>query len=440
MSVSPSAGLHLDQAPPLGVPASFFLTAPCAVVAAGALLAVGGEGVLTTRWSLQTVALAHLGTLGLLGTAMLGALYQLVPVVAGVPVPAIRLARWVHGAWTLGVTGLIAGLLGPHPHVLHGGVFLLLASLLAFVVPVGIALARAPSRHESVAGMRVALGSLVLVAGLGLAMAHGFAGFPFPGPRPLWSQVHLGIGLMGWVGGMIAAVSWQVLPMFYLAAPFDPRGTRATRWAILAGVLLPMGVLAMEKAGLTGSGWGSAERLAALAALPAAVAVWALHPLGCRRSLAGRRRRRADASLGGWKAGLIVAPALLPLGAAGVLLADPRWGLLFGWLAIWGWAGAILHGMLTRVVPFLVWFHRFAPHLATRQPSMRDLFPDERVGWVLRLHSASVASGALAIILGGDVLPRFTGLLLVALGIVLLHALAATLLRRPVPLPSSRVP
>ena len=59
-------------------------------------------------------------------------------------------------------------------------------------------------------------------------MAHGFSGMGFPGSRVLWSQAHLCIALVGWVGGLIAAVSWQVLPMFYLA----PHAPGALQWGV----------------------------------------------------------------------------------------------------------------------------------------------------------------------------------------------------------------
>jgi hypothetical protein len=89
-------GLQLSQAPPLSIPASFFLTAPVALVAAGILLMTLGSLALTTAWALPTLMLTHLGTLGFLSAVMLGALYQMTPVVAGSPVPGIRAAHAVH--------------------------------------------------------------------------------------------------------------------------------------------------------------------------------------------------------------------------------------------------------------------------------------------------------------------------------------------------------
>jgi len=90
MSIGPGAGqdgLSLEQAPPLSIPTFFFLLAPLFLGLAGVLLALQGSEILTSGWNLQTLGLTHLLTLGFLGMIMMGALFQMTPVVAGAPVP-----------------------------------------------------------------------------------------------------------------------------------------------------------------------------------------------------------------------------------------------------------------------------------------------------------------------------------------------------------------
>jgi hypothetical protein len=140
-----TASLHLEQAPPLSIPLAFFLTAPFAVASAGAALFWSGSAALSSSWSPPTMAIAHLGTLGFLGMVMLGALYQMTPVVAGSPVPRVRTAHAVHGLLLLGIAGLVCGIArGAGAHVLAGVVALGFAFLL-FLGPVGVALVRAPA-------------------------------------------------------------------------------------------------------------------------------------------------------------------------------------------------------------------------------------------------------------------------------------------------------
>lgn len=421
-----SGGLRLDQAPPLSIPASFFLLAPVSVVAAGAWLILRGEVALSSPWHPAALVLSHLATLGLLCSVMLGALYQVVPVIAGAPVPAIRAAHAVWAMFSAGIVALLVGLGGgPRSFIVPGGAVLLLA-LLVFLLPVAWTLARRGARTPTVAGMGLALLSLATVLTLGLLQAWGHATFRFPGPRNWWVQVHLCAGLLGWVGALIASVSWQVVPMFYLAPDPGRREKLLTLVLLFLGVASPVAVL------LAGPEPANASRLLALCAAPAAIAAWLMHPVATLLRISSRMRRRPDASLAFWRAGLATALLLGPLAAVAVATSDPRWPILLVWLAAWGWAGMIVHGMLGRIVSFLVWFHRYSQLVGVREvPSMRDLLPERHVRASLALHLGSLVLGAAAIVLQDGVLARATGILLVATGASLALALLRALARRP---------
>jgi len=84
----------------------------------------------------------------------------------------------------------------------------------AFLLPLGWALMRAPTKDVTVRGIRLAVICLVVIIFIGLFMSMGFAAGEFSEHRLLWLQAHLTLALLGWVGGLIVAVSWQVIPMF----------------------------------------------------------------------------------------------------------------------------------------------------------------------------------------------------------------------------------
>ncbi len=417
------AGLRTDQAPPLSIPASFFLLAPVAMFAAGALLALHGRAVFESRWTPLAMAATHLGTLGFLGSIMLGALYQMIPVVAGAPVPAARLAHAVHAAFALGVASLVWGLGGGGAWPMLVAHSVLGGAVFAFLAPVAVALIRAPTRGETVTGMRLAAAGFASLATFGLLMALVRAGrFALPGDSIAWVSAHAALGGLVWVGGLITAVSWQVVPMFYLTPPIPRWSQRLTVVAVaIALVAAPAAVML-----------GAAPLAVALGALPAAVAVWVVHPIVIARALRRRKRRRVDGSARFWWAGLACAP-LAPLLAAGALLGDdPRWSVALGWTVVWGWAGMIAHGMLTRIVPFLVWFHRYSP-LVGREPvpSMRELLPDARIRVALALHAGAVVAGEAALLTRWWPLAHAAGALLAATAIALAANLIRTLRRRP---------
>ena len=117
---------------------------------------------------------------------------------------------------------------------------------------------------------------------------------------------------------------------------------------------------------------------------------------------------------------------------AAYLLESPRWDLVFGWLAIWGWAGMIVHGMLTRIIPFLVWLDRFASRVGEIPvPSVKKLLPDQRTRVGFALHLGTLVMGVVAIGGGWDWLSRLTGLALMATAAWIFRAMIHVLLVRP---------
>jgi hypothetical protein len=394
-----TAGLSLDQAPPLAVPAGFFIFAPLSLISAGILMAKAGSTLFTTGWMPATQALTHLGTLGLLGSCMLGALYQMCPVVAGVNVPATRLAHVVQLAWGIGIVALVAGLSGAASLPL--AIKSLSVALALFLGPIVWALARARA-GRTVTGMRLAVLALLGVAGLGLVLAARV-----PLDRMVVLRLHLVLGLGGWVGGLLSAVSWEVVPMFYLASTVGQRSRRLVVVLLAAGLLLPWWGLAV----------GSSD-LVALGAAPLVVAVWLVHPLLTLVSIRRRRRRRSDPSMRAWQSAMIAAMICGVLAWPAHAWSDPRAALLFGWVAIVGWAGLAVHGMLGRILPFLVWFHRFS-HRAGLEPvpSMKDLLPDWLLAGGLWLHGTVLLVGCTAVLSGSDLLARLTGTTLILTGL-----------------------
>ena len=415
-----SPRLSIDQAPPQSVPLGFYAILPVALVAAGVLLALQGNQLFATQWLPQTIAWTHLGTLGLLTAAMFGSLYQMVPVVLGTPVPAIRLAYAVAVTLALGVAALVAGLMfGAQVLLLTGG-GLLAVAFTAFLLPMGLALMRAQGGGPTRTGMRGALLCLLAVALVGLRLAWGHATGALPEHRQVWLATHVALGLIGWVGGLTMAVSWQVVPMFYLTQPFPQRIARGL------ALLVPASVLAATALALPGMDLMPVL----LAVTPAGIAIWLVQPLLLTKLIRERRRRRSDPSLQFWLLGLACAPLCLVLAALVWTTDWPLAPLLFGWLAIFGWAGAIVHGMLTRILPFLTWFHRIAQmHDMTLVPPMKQLLPDWQARWNLRAHALTLAMGALAIATGLDVLARLTGGLLVVTGALVAAAIVGTLVR-----------
>ena len=84
------SGLSFASMPPLFIPLRFFLVAPWFGILASLLLLFYGESIITSRWTVETLAFTHLITLGFMLMSMMGALFQFIPVITGYSIPGSK--------------------------------------------------------------------------------------------------------------------------------------------------------------------------------------------------------------------------------------------------------------------------------------------------------------------------------------------------------------
>jgi hypothetical protein len=379
--MSLQAGLSFEQAPPFSLPLRFFLTAPLFLVTAAALIVLA-PGALASRWSPHALALTHALTLGFLAMVMLGALMQMLPVVAGSTLPAPRRVAWFsHMSLAAGTIALMAGFLTAEPAVFGIASLLLGGGFAVFLAAAGISLARAVS-GVTVRGMRLAVIGLAVTLLLGLALALLRAGHWAPPIIKAASAAHVAFGLLGWVLMLVIGVAYQVVPMFQITPPYP---TRMSRWLtpVLFGLLLlhaaapllPKAATHLVDAGLAGG-----------------ILLFALATL---RLQARRRRKLRDVTLDYWRFGmvsLIVCVAVWLVAQVRPVWADSdAYPLLLGVLFIGGFAVSVVSGMLYKIVPFLSWFHLQAQLQARAGsiPTMKDMIAESWMRWQFRLHIAA---------------------------------------------------
>ena len=249
----------------------FFLTAPLALLGAGLLLAIEGDVAFRSSWDAVTLALTHLGTLGFLALVMLGLAYQVIASLTKSP-PSSRLAYAVNALLALGIISLVWSLRANTTWSVLTSLSALGLGLTGFIVPGALSL-RPGWRETLPAALLLALVSLLVTAFLGLWMLHGHGGMSFPGPRGLWVQVHLCVGLLGWVGCLQTALCWHLLPVTRPRAGTEERATRVGLALVGVGVLLAILVLVLDWLDVLRAAGISGRGLAFVAVLPAAAAV-----------------------------------------------------------------------------------------------------------------------------------------------------------------------
>ena len=232
-----------DAAPPIAAPLRFFLSMPLFGVLFGLALLLVDPAMLQTRWNWPVLALTHLLTLGLLAQPMLGALVQMLPVVAGVSLPRpLWLARWSHCLLSAGSLSLVAGFWLMQPLGLQAAAVMLPLALLPFALLAVRGLLRSNTGDATTRMMLLALLALLLTVLLGL-MLLGHLGWGAGLDALRLTNLHGLWGGMGWVLGLVVGIAFTVVPMFQMTPRYPARLEKA---ALAAWLVLLLAVSAVE--------------------------------------------------------------------------------------------------------------------------------------------------------------------------------------------------
>ena len=381
--------LDFRQAPPLSIPLRFMLTAPLFGIAGAALLLWAGADALHSRWQPVTFASLHCFTAGFMMQAMVGALWQVMPVVGGVVIvrPAL-VAAFSHVGLTAGAMLLVLGMLGAtfsSPEMVTLGAALMTASIAIFVAASLPGLVGSGLRAESARLLALALVGLGGTAVAGLVLARSLFGGESFGDVAGLIDLHSTWAFAGWSLPLVAAVALQFVPMFYMTGSY-PRLADAYLAALGLTLLLSLGAVlfAMSWMRLAGAA------IASLGAVGfAGLTLW---------RFARRRRPRRDATSIGWQLAMTLVFGSVALLALRALATESESAsaleLAFGALLVLGVFVTLIGAMLMRILPFLA-----SLHLAAGGGGWRlEAAPGDRAQraqvWLQAVAAVAIASAA----------------------------------------------
>jgi hypothetical protein len=413
------------RAPSVTLPLSYL------VAAAGAFLA----GVLGVAWLApelaghyyhpRVFALTHTLTLGWITTAIVGASYQLVPVVLGRSIWSERLARWQLVLLVVGIVGMVAHFLIAEWKGLAWAAAMVAVALAAHLVNVAMTV-RGLARWTFTARLVVVgYAGLALTVASGLLLAVDKAWKFLPGGALANLHAHVHLAVLGWVVPMIVGVAARVLPMFLLA----PEPGRVAGALQLWGLALGVPAVAV---GLALDGRADAPvapAIVVVGSLAVAVAI-AAHLGWMLAMLRGRRRPALD-----WPLGIVLTGAafLVPATLAGLALAldlaaGPRAALAYMVLGLGGWVSLTIVGMMLKIVPFLVWYRVYGPRAGTAPvPTLAALSWARAEAAACWLLGGGVIALTLGVAFGEPVVIRAAGLAVAAGALAFAGALAVIL-------------
>ena len=352
-------GLSIDQAPPISGPLRFFITAPLFGIMAGVMLLFSDSASLMSRYSMDAIVIVHLITIGLFGFIMLGALTQMLSVLAGANIPKVKLiSSLCHLFLLVGLLFMVFGLQESNSIALEFASLFLGSGFLCLILPMLYAISRVQHFTASVKGMRVSLLFALMIVLMGVYLLYGYSQNNITELHAIVANIHSVWAVFGFAGVLIIGVAFQVLPMFYVAPRFKQFCKKRVVLLISTGLFIWM-FLSLY-----------ADAYALYAKLWIVTFFWAFATTVWIK-FNKRKRPISDVTVWYWRAASI----FLTLGSFLWIFDEffkHQYIVMVGVLIGGGFILSIMLGMLYKIVPFLVWFHLNAEGYMTI-PTMNEM-------------------------------------------------------------------
>lgn len=409
------------MAPPLRLPGQHFAGALCFLVLGAAGLvwaapAAAGGGFVSPR----VVAVVHLFTLGWITTSIMGALYQLLPVALGAPVRSEALGHVAFWLYAPAVAVFVSGLLVGKPLLSLVGASAAAAGLLLFVGNLAATLARAERGGMTRWALAGAGLFLLVTLTLGLLLATNLHSDVLGPGRFLVLGLHAHVAVAGWVLLAVIGVSDRITPMFLLShgAAEWPGRAAAALVALGAAVLSTIGHFLPVS-------WVPVGGALLAAGTAAFLAQSVLHYRASLKPELDPGMRLVAVGLGFLALALLLGPAAMALGPS-----SPRLVAGYGAALLVGGLGLFVAGHYYKILPFLIWFHRYGPVAAERDvPRVGELF-DHRWATAATLLMAAGAAGLIAALLSGSAAGSRVSSAALACGVTVMAAQMLRISRR----------
>lgn len=362
----------------------------------------------------RLIGWVHTYMIGFVMMVIIGAMGQLSVVVGEVHHRYPKVFGWILPLLVVGTLLLIAGFY-VSPSLLPVGGGIILAALSLFAFNLFVTLRHARRRTSVTLSMQWSTLFLSIGLGIGVWMALGYSGIINADPTQ-WRMGHIFAVFGGYVMLNIMGVSTVLLPMFGACNRPSDRDHTISFYTMVAsvGVMILASALKLE--------W--LEKIALLFGIGSVV----YYMMQVYRIFTTKKRSYSDI----WERSVAVAFVALVLsmgfGIFAILTGNTQSTTLSFWFLTAGFLGFLISAHLYKIVPFLVWFERYAPYIEEREvPMLHQLLPIRWADVQWGLAVSGLVAIAIAIGLTNAVLWKIGALLLVGSGVVLLTILIKVL-------------
>ena len=326
---------------------------------------------ISNQYSHFAIGIVHLFTLGILSMIIFGAMQQMMPVLAGAIIKKPRLfANVVHTSLVLGTLFLSFSFILEIKILLHIAVlFLAIAFLTFFIMSIKL-LFKVKYLTTTVKAMRLFSLAGIITLFLGLYLAFSHVTLAFNTHYYSFVFLHILFGLFGFALLLIMGVSFQVIPMFYVAPDF-PKFIQ-NKLPLVIFILLFVSALFF---------FFDINILILKLIFSSLIISFSFYGL---KSLNNRKRPVFDATLWYWKFSLVCLAISLIIWLVGF---DTNYILAI--VFAFGFLYSLLQGMVYKIIPFLSWFHLNSKGYF-KLPTIREFIDERYIKIHFFVHTSSV--------------------------------------------------
>ncbi len=368
-------------APPFRIVAKYFTAAIISFVVLNLLLLLNYSSIDGHHFQPKILSINHVATLGWITMIIFGAMFQLVPVVLETKLFSEKLAEIQFWIYMPGVIGLVycfwffdTGIIMTASAILLN----LAMSIFSFNI---IATMKSVKKWNVTAWyLASAIFYLIVTAIAGLLLAINLWTPYIKLDHLQYLNLHAHIAFIGWVSMVIMGVSFKLIPMFTLSHGFALTNGKRALWMINIG-LLGISTITHYK--------DTTFLYYIFIALIVLGIIFFL--LQINIIFKNRIRKKFDIGIRFSSVAYLMFGLTTLLGTF-IDFVDYEniinITLVYGYMIIFGFISMLIVGQMYKIVPFLVWYHKYSSKVGIEKvPMLKDMFNEKsaQVGFYLMI-------------------------------------------------------
>ncbi len=362
-----------DKAPGIDVVLPYFVLATIAFTVMSLGLFVYSDKLLGHYYQPEILSLTHLIVLGWISMIIMGALYQLTPVLFEISLFSERLAKINFYIYSFGTIALIASFwIGDFGYLLSGSSTILFIGIAIFAVNILLSIKKASKSSASTQFIISSMIWLILGASMGLFMSlnhqFGFADIRFPDHI----KIHAHLGILGWFLQLIIGVSSVLFPMFLVSHELNEKKLKISFYLINIGLVLLLILWFFPNI-------SNSTSYLFISLIIAGILFHVSYLFDAYKN----KLRKLDIGMlmSTLSLGNIALPILLVMGFIFLLISNQSISApyfnIYGFSIFIGFITPLILGQTYKTLPFIIWLHYYQQHVGKKKVLMpADLFSE----------------------------------------------------------------